>query len=87
MYGTNEDPGVIKSAVEQLFYAMENTPTRNFLMLVSFIEIYNESVVDLLTDPRTRPQGGLKIREQEDGDVFVENLSEKAVSSEEDIFK
>ena len=87
MYGTNEDPGVIKSAVEQLFYAMEDTPTRNFLMLVSFIEIYNESVVDLLTDPRTRPQGGLKIREQEDGDVFVENLSEKAVSSEEDIFK
>ena len=87
MYGTNEDPGVIKSAVEQLFFAMENTPTRNFLMLVSFIEIYNESVVDLLTDPRTRPQGGLKIREQEDGDVFVENLSEKAVSSEEDIFK
>ena len=87
MYGTNEDPGVIKSAVEQLFYAMEDTPTRNFLMLVSFIEIYNESVVDLLTDPRTRPQGGLKIREQEDGDVFVENLSEKIVSSEEDIFK
>ena len=87
MYGTNEDPGVIKSAVEQLFYAMEDTPTRNFLMLVSFIEIYNESVVDLLTDPKTRPQGGLKIREQEDGDVFVENLSEKAVSSEEDIFK
>ena len=87
MYGTNEDPGVIKSAVKQLFYVMEDTPTRNFLMLVSFIEIYNESVVDLLTDPKTRPQGGLKIREQEDGDVFVENLSEKAVSSEEDIFK
>ena len=87
MYGTNEDPGVIKSAVKQLFYAMENTPTRNFLMFVSFIEIYKESVVDLLTDPRTRPQGGLKIREQEDGDVFVENLSQEIVSSEEDIFK
>ena len=43
--------------------------------------------MDFLTDPRTRPQGGLKIREQEDGDVFVESLSEKIVSSEEDIFK
>ena len=87
MYGTNVDPGVIKSAVEQLFFVMENTPTRNFLMLVSFIEIYNESVVDLLTDPKTRPQGGLKIREKGDGDVFVKKLSEKIVSSKEDIFK
>ena len=34
MYGTPEDPGVIKSAVEQLFYAMEDTPNRRFLMLV-----------------------------------------------------
>ena len=35
MYGTPGDPGVIKSAVEQLFYAMEDTPNRRFLMLVS----------------------------------------------------
>ena len=34
MYGTAGDPGVIKSAVEQLFYAMEDTPNRRFLMLV-----------------------------------------------------
>ena len=34
MYGTPGDPGVIKSAVEQLFYAMEDTPNRRFLMLV-----------------------------------------------------
>lgn len=54
---------------------------------VSFIEIYNETVVDLLTDPKSRPQGGLKIREQETGDVYVDGLSEKSVSSEEDIFK
>ena len=105
MYGTPEDPGVIKSAVEQLFYAMEDTPNRRFLMLVrgfswechslskfvcvqvSFIEIYNETVVDLLTDPKTRPQGGLRIREQETGGVYVEGLSEKSVSCEKDIFK
>ena len=54
---------------------------------VSFIEIYNETVMDLLTDPKTRPQGGLRIREQETGGVYVEGLSEKSVSCEEDIFK
>ena len=54
---------------------------------MSFIELYNETVVDLLTDPKTRPQGGLRIREQETGGVYVEGLSEKSVSCEEDIFK
>ena len=43
-------------------------------------------MVDLLADPRTRPQGGLKIRENEEGDVYVENLQEKGVSCQEDIF-
>ena len=52
----------------------------------SFIEIYNESVIDLLADPgKSSPPGGLKIRENE-GDVFVENLNEKPVSCQDDIF-
>ena len=51
------------------------------------MEIYNETVVDLLADQKSRPAGGLKIREADTGDVYVENLSEKSVSSEDDIFK
>ena len=41
MYGTNEDPGVIRMAVEQLFYAMEETTSRQFLMMVSSVCINN----------------------------------------------
>ena len=52
MYGSSVEAGVINMAVEQLFYAMEETPNRRFLMMVSFMEIYNETVVDLLSDPR-----------------------------------
>ena len=52
MYGSNVEAGVIRMAVEQLFYAMEETPNRRFLMMVSFMEIYNETVLDLLADPR-----------------------------------
>ena len=37
MYGTNEDPGVIRMAVEQLFYAMEETTSRQFLMMVGSV--------------------------------------------------
>ena len=54
---------------------------------MSFIEIYNESVIDLLADPgKSSPQGGLKIRENGEGDVYVDGLKEKPVSCQDDIF-
>ena len=37
MYGGNGEDGVIDMAVNQLFYAMEETPNRKFLVTVSAI--------------------------------------------------
>ena len=37
MMGTEEDPGVTKQAIEQLFYAVEETPDRCFLMTVTIV--------------------------------------------------
>jgi centromeric protein E len=54
---------------------------------VSFLEIYNEQVNDLLSDPKTRPTGGLKVREDEKGQVFVEGLEAKMVTSKEEILE
>ena len=54
---------------------------------VSFIEIYNETVVDLLADSKSRPSGGLKIRETDTGDVYVENLVERGVTCTDDVFE
>ena len=50
------------------------------MMSVSYLEIYNENVNDLL-DPTRK---NLEIRESKLGDVFVEGLSQKKVISEED---
>ena len=36
MYGSKGEDGVIDMAVNQLFYAMEETPNRKFLVTVSF---------------------------------------------------
>ena len=44
-------------------------------------------MLDLLADPKTRPHGGLKVREKGDGEVYVEDLEEKIVSSQDDIYK
>ena len=37
MYGCRGEEGVIDMAVNQLFYAMEETPNRKFLVMVSSI--------------------------------------------------
>ena len=85
MYGNGSEDGIIEMAIEQLFFAVETTPHRKFLMQVSYLEIYNESIIDLLADPKFRPTGGLKIRENEDGEVYVEGLEHKTVTSSEEI--
>ena len=86
MYGTASETGVIGMAVEQLFYAVEETPDRRFLMNVSYMEIYNEMVNDLLCDAKSRPAGGLKVRENEEG-FYVEDLIQKTVTSAEEIHR
>ena len=40
MYGARGEEGVIDMAVNQLFYAMEETPNRKFLVTVSY-QIYH----------------------------------------------
>ena len=49
------------------------------------VEIYNEKTQDLLVDPATRPQGGLKIREHKQLGVYVQDLSKHPVDSYEAI--
>ncbi len=48
------------------------------------LEIYNEKVQDLLiTDPKQKPTGGLKVRETPSGAVYVQGLSKYPVDSYE----
>ena len=87
MMGTEEDPGVNKQAVEQLFYAVEDSPDRIFLMQVSYMEIYNENVIDLLAKPGSdKAAASLKVRENEQGSVFVEGVTMIPVMDQEEVF-
>ena len=49
------------------------------------LEIYNEHIQDLFTEPEKRPKGGLKVRESPAAGVFVENLSKVPVNSYDEI--
>lgn len=48
MSGSDAEPGVIPRAVEQIFQMIKDEPDREFLLRVSYLEIYNETLKDLL---------------------------------------
>ncbi|GAB4851508.1 Kinesin-like protein KIN-7K, chloroplastic [Ancistrocladus abbreviatus] len=76
MHGDQRSPGIIPLAVKDAFSIIQETPSREFLLRVSYLEIYNEVVNDLLN-----PAGqNLKIREDHQG-IFVEGIKEEVVLS------
>ncbi|KAE8125316.1 hypothetical protein FH972_020140 [Carpinus fangiana] len=76
MHGDQRSPGIIPLAVKDAFSIIQETPNREFLLRVSYLEIYNEVINDLLN-----PAGqNLKIREDAQG-VFVEGIKEEVVLS------
>ncbi|KAL6523184.1 hypothetical protein OROGR_016787 [Orobanche gracilis] len=76
MHGDQRSPGIIPLAVKDAFSIIQETPSREFLLHVSYLEIYNEVVNDLLN-----PAGqNLRIREDGQG-VFVEGVKEEVILS------
>ncbi|XP_052626553.1 kinesin-like protein KIN-7E, chloroplastic isoform X2 [Lactuca sativa] len=76
MHGEQKSPGIIPLAVKDVFGIIQETPGREFLLRVSYLEIYNEVINDLLN-----PTGqNLRIREDNQG-TYVEGIKEEVVLS------
>ncbi|GBM44502.1 Centromere-associated protein E, partial [Araneus ventricosus] len=71
--------GIMHYAIEDLFELIQNMTDREFLLRVSYMEIYNETVRDLLTG-----EDNLKLQE-ENGQIKVNGLQEKLVQKPEQI--
>jgi len=86
MMGTPDNPGLIPRTCEELFdrIAHDPSPNTNYHVQVSYFEVYNEHVRDLLT-PRTVPPIYLKIRESQKDGVYVQGLTEAEVRSYHDV--
>lgn len=87
MQGTMTSPGVIPLAITDIFSYIRETPHREFLLRVSYLEIYNEKIHDLLAGPvgGTGPGGGqqdeIKLREDPKRGVYASPLKEEIVQS------
>lgn len=81
MMGTENNKGLIPRLCEDIFVSISETksPVHSFKVEVSYIEIYNEKVRDLL-DP-SGSKLNLKVREHQLLGPYVDGLSHLAVSS------
>ncbi|ETE64232.1 Kinesin-like protein KIF13B, partial [Ophiophagus hannah] len=85
MMGTADEPGLIPRLCSSLFERaqQEESEEQSFKVEVSYMEIYNEKVRDLL-DPKGSRQS-LKVREHSVYGPYVDGLSKLAVASYKDI--
>lgn len=85
MMGTVDNKGIIPRLCDALFESIKEKQSEDlcFKVEVSYMEIYNEKVHDLL-DPKTNKQS-LRVREHNVLGPYVDGLSQLAVASFEDI--
>ncbi|KAG1820446.1 P-loop containing nucleoside triphosphate hydrolase protein [Suillus subaureus] len=83
--GTEGDPGIIYLTMADLFQRIEDRKDDwNIEVIATFLEIYNEEIRDLLSEPgMPTPRGGLQIRE--DKSVKVVGLVELRPTSAEEV--
>lgn len=83
MQGTANSPGVIPLAITDIFSYIRENPAREFLLRVSYLEIYNEKIYDLLSQstPGQTQQEEIKLREDSKRGVYAAPLKEEIVQS------
>ncbi|EFJ34685.1 hypothetical protein SELMODRAFT_81191, partial [Selaginella moellendorffii] len=84
MRGSERDPGLIHRAICDVFSTIQSV-YREFLIRVSYMEIYKEEINDLLA-PENRK---LRIHENSvlQRGIFVAGLREEIVSSPDQVFE
>jgi len=81
--GSPSNPGIIPLAITDLFAQIRASPDREFLLRASYLELYNEAILDLLS-----PDMGKELTLSEGkkkGEVVINGLTEMAVRTEEEV--
>ncbi|XP_056635115.1 chromosome-associated kinesin KIF4 isoform X1 [Diorhabda sublineata] len=79
------DMGVIPRAITEIFDFIKDNFSFDFIVTVSFMELYQEILYDLLSD-KPREQCTLEIREDVTKGIHIPNLTEIEVNSVKAIF-
>ncbi|CUI14120.1 kinesin-like protein, putative [Bodo saltans] len=91
MLGFTGDEGLTPRVSQHLFENLTDlvgdgaSSFTKFSVECSYLEIYNEQVMDLLTEATPGSSGALKVRQHPSRGVFVEGLRAQAVHNHEDV--
>ena len=77
--------GIIPRAITRLFQELGGHPEFDTKVSLSYLEIYNESVFDLLA-PMPDEKGDITFQEDARGNVVIKGLSQHLVNNEEEAF-
>ncbi|ODO08830.1 kinesin [Cryptococcus wingfieldii CBS 7118] len=87
--GTEEQPGIIIRTMRELFDLVEETKDKfDTYFEMSMVEIYNETIRDLLHDDYPScPHGGLKLLENEKERVTIDKVTLRRPTSVEEVME
>lgn len=81
MNGSQHQPGIIAQAVELCFNTVDSAPDREFLFRMSYLEVYNEQVKDLLSAEPTQ----IKIQFDPKQGTVLSGVKEQVVLSAQQV--
>eukprot|EP00667_Euglena_gracilis_P000091 EG_transcript_91 len=84
MYGTEENPGIIRLAAREIYSIIQSTPDREYLVCASMVEVYNENIKDLLAKKPATGNQQPRVREDCYGRITLE-ADKKIVSTPEQV--
>ena len=80
--------GVIPRAISQVFKEVADRPQNAFVVRISYLEIYNEIMADLLRPEESEEDPvatqGMSVIDDENGNTLVKGLSSHVANSEEE---
>jgi hypothetical protein len=82
MYGNQSSPGIVSLSVQSIFIYVQETPEQEFLIRCSYLEVYNESVNDLLN----KDGQNLTIQEDKRNGMIIANLTEEICTTLDQIY-
>jgi kinesin family protein 18/19 len=84
MLGTEDNPGIMMLSIEELFNCIENyTAERDYKIKISYVEVYNENIKDLLNDRNE----SLELREDSVKGVCVAGVMEIMTTNTDEIMR
>ncbi len=84
MLGSEDNPGIMMNSIEELFRAIDlYTAERDYKLKLSYIEVYNELIKDLLSEGNE----SLDLREDAVKGICVAGVTEIMTTNTEEIMK